>query len=562
MINKTQLNKLRTLIDKNKAYLDPKVNPKLSDEQKYSMALSMSILMEYASLNPYLAYDSLTDGSGDNKIDAFYFTDDENELSEVTIIQAKYKVKDGDNDTFNEDEIIRCITKCEKFSRGENFQTSSEKLESKINGYRILLKENDYPPISIKLFFATNGIIHEGHKELKEVLGCFENNITPIFVDATDFGFSSSFQKGELLVNLKNSLDETDSIFRIEDDQYSGMIASCSLLDLMEFYKNTGERQLLNTNVRYLIKKSRVNHAIETSFKEDPVRFCYLNNGITILCDEYDVESTGHPKNKIILTKPSIVNGGQTMATIYSLFRTKYEELKDNFMKAHIVIRIYKSPKEYSLKIAKATNSQNPINPVDLRANDKAQGIAKEFFEKQGVGLLTKIGEEITFYDDTITNEYLLQLYASLYYGDPAKAKTSKAAIWKKYYDLVFKDSIDEQVCKKLFRCYKLEKFVFNQTDKDQIILQNAQFSIIYSMSKYNKNVNNEHIPNEQVEAHFVSSFKLAYELMERIIQRKTDELKSKFSMNNLFKGSEIKDLIDLEFEENLIVSQKTINTN
>lgn len=549
MINKTQLNKLRSLIDKNKSFIDLTDKKNESDDKKHSMALSMSILMEYLSLNQNSSFSSLTDGGGDNKIDAFYFTDDENDLSELTIIQSKYKLTDAETNTFSEDEIKLCITNCKKFLTGEDFQTTNESLLKKMKEYRTLLRENGYPPISIKLFFATNGIIHEGHKSLTEVLNSYESNIFPIFVDATQFGHSRSIESGELLVNLKDDSDKTDSIFSIDDELFAGRIASCNILELMEFYKNSGERMLLNTNVRYLIKNSTINKEIKQSFIDDPIRFCYLNNGITIICSNYSMGSTGHPNTKLTFINPSIVNGGQTIATLYYLYSSKYEEYKDQFEKAKILIRFYKSPIEFSLKIAKATNSQNPISTVDLKANDNAQETAKIYFAKFGIGLITKLGEEITFYDDTITNENLLQIYSSLYFDDPAKAKTSKASIFKKYYDDVFNDSIDEVVCKKLYRCYEISKFIFNQTSKDKVILQNALYSLIYAMKLYNKNILNENIPSNQINAHFESSFKTAYELILKIINQKQTELKTKFSMNNLFKGSEIKDLIDLEFD-------------
>ncbi|MBK9793041.1 MAG: AIPR family protein [Sphingobacteriales bacterium] len=552
MINKTQLNKLRTLIDKNKVFIENSIRKDESNEKKYSMGLSMSILMEYQKLNQNTSFDFLTDGGGDNKIDAFYFTDDESDLSELTIIQSKYKLKDGDTSTFSEDEIKLCISSCKKFLNGENFQTTNDALLKKMSDYRNLLKENDFPPVTIKLFFATNGIIHDGHKKLNEVLECYESNIFPVFVDATQFGFTQTIDSGDLMINLKDDNDKTDSIFQIDDELFSGRVASCSIYELMKFYQNSGERLLLNKNVRFLIKNSTVNKEIKQSFIDDPIRFCFLNNGITIICNDYSINHTGHPSNKVSMTKPSIVNGGQTIATLYYLYLAKYEEYRDQFEKAKIIVRFYKSPIEYSIKIAKATNSQNPISNVDLKANDNAQEFAKNYLAKYGVGLITKLGEEITFFDDIITNEFLLQIFASLYYDDPAKAKTSKASIFKKYYDLVFNTSINEEICQKLYRCYEVSKYIFNQNKKDKVILQNALYSIIYAMKLYNKNILNEKIPSEQIIQHFNSSFESSYTLMEKIIQQKQTELKTKFSMNNLFKGNEIKDLIDLEFEEKI----------
>lgn len=549
MINKTELNKLRSHIDKNKSFLDGIATLTDDDDKKYSMALSMAVLVEYYGLNQQSAYEALTDKSGDNKIDAFYYSDDEDELGELVIVNSKYKNEDGANGTFTEDDIKLCIANCEKFLRGEDFQTTNETLLGKMVSYRKLLEDNEYPPITIKLFFATNGIIHEGHKILDEVTNCSRRDINAIFIDATLFSNIPLLDKGEMLINLKNDGDKTDSIFKISDDLYDGRVVSCNLEQLMIFYKDTGEKLLLNSNIRYMLKNSKINKEIEKSFINDPKRFCYLNNGITIICSEFDIKPTGHELNKLELIKPCIVNGGQTVATLYQLYNHKDKIYKGQFETSNILIRVYKAPEIYTLVIAKATNSQNPINVVDLHANDEYQDIAKKYISNFGIGLITKLGEDISYYDDTITNERILQVYASLFSDDPAKAKTSKAAIFKKYYDQVFNSGINESMCKKLFRCYQITKFINEQSSEDKVVLQNAFYSIIYSMKKINANLLNENIPHHDMDEHFASSFATAMIHINGIIEQKQAELRSKFSMNNLFKGNEIKDLLDLRID-------------
>ena len=551
MINKTQLNKFRSIIEKNKLFLDGIVPTLTIDSnKKYSISVSMTILMEYYSLNQLEAYNSITDDSDDNKIDAFYFSDDENEVSELVVIQSKYKQNDGENNSISIDEMKLCMENCIKIIKGESFAISNSKLTNKINSFRELLLSNGLPTFNIKLFFATNGVIHESFKTSTELNRCFDFNITPIFIDATSFGHSASIEFGELFVNTKDPADKTDSIFSSENEHFSGRVVSCTIDDLMKFYKETGEQLLLNSNVRYLIKNSTINKEIRNSFINDPSRFCYLNNGITIISSNFEILPTGLPYSKIELTKPSVVNGGQTIATLYNIYTTSYSEYETQFKTANILLRIYKAPSDYSIKIAQATNSQNPINIVDLKSNDTAQDVAKKYLAKFGVGLLTKLGEEITFYNDTITNENILQIYASLYKEEPSKAKTSKASTFKLFYDEVFNDTIDESMCKKLFRCYEFSNFLSGITNKDSVVIKNAFYSLIYSMKKFNNNLLNENIPSPQTLTHLQTSFEDAYKLVEDIIANKQAELKSKFSLNNLFKGSEIKALIDLSFEE------------
>ncbi|WP_152056017.1 AIPR family protein [Aliarcobacter butzleri] len=549
-INKTELNKLRAHIDKNKQYLD-KQYPKIGDnDKKHTIALSMAVLIDYFRINQQKAYESITDGGEDNKIDAFYYSEDQEEINELIIIQSKYKNKDAETSTFTEDDIKLCIKSCIDILNGKNFQKTNNLLQSKLDAYRELLKDNGMPAINIKLLFVTNGIIHEGHKKLDEVKNFSKDDNTITFIDATKYGNNPLIENGELVVNLKNDDDKTDSIFSYSDDM-EGKLVSCSILELMKFYEQTGTALLLNNNVRFKVNRSNINKDIEKSFLNDPKRFCFLNNGITLVCTNYKIQSTGTTNNKILLMKPSIVNGGQTISTLYDLYEKDYATYKKQFNEAKILIRIYKSPEKYILDIAKATNSQNPINIVDLHSNDDAQTKVKEYFKTNGIGLITKVGEDTTYYDDTITNEGLLQIYASLYDSEPAKAKVSKRVVFNQYYDLVFNDSIDEPIYKQLYRCYEI--FTFIETKKslnDKALISHATFALIYTMKMLNHNILNENIPSDNIKTHFENSFTDSIVIINEIVNEKQKILESKFSLNNLFKNSEIKDLIDIKIEK------------
>lgn len=546
-INKTELNKLRSHIEKHKLYIDK--YSKDNDDKNYSKALSMSILVDYFGLNQKVAYEGIVDGGNDNKIDAFYYSDDEDEVNELVIIQSKYKRIDGDIPTFTADEIKLCIESCKAVITGRNFKDTNEKLQKKLDDYRELLRQNGIPPISISLFFATNGIIHDGHKELDSVTSCAKEGINVHFIDATRYGIAPEIKNGSLLINTKNDDDKTDSVFKL-DDNLVGKIISCKIENLMKFYAETGEHVMLNNNVRYGVKRSPVNKEIINSFIKNPTRFCLLNNGITIVCDSFLINHTGVDNNdRIDMERPSIVNGGQTISTLYGLYVSEHEKYKEQFEKASILIRVYQAPSDYILEIAKATNTQNPIDIVDLHSNDKAQNLVKEYFRNYGIGMICKVGEDTTYYDDTITNEELLQVYASLYDDEPGKAKLSKRTIFNKYYSKVFADGIDETMFKKLFRCYDISKFVSDKESLDKAIVSNASFSIMYAMKKINKHVMNENIPSENVQGHFEESFSGAYKVILEIIKAKQIELKTKFSLNNLFKGNEIKDLIDIKLD-------------
>lgn len=551
-IDRTSLNKFKALIDKNKEFLNKQKDVGGDDNKKSTLAVSMAVLEEYYKVSFKDAHESLVDKSGDCKIDAFFYNS-EGDLSELVLIQSKYKQKYGDTGTFSEDDINLVLKNAMAIISGKDLSAPNERLKEKLNAYRDLLADNDSPPVKITVLFATNGLIYKSHKVLPIIENCEKKSIYCQFVDATEFGEDIKKEKGELKVNLKESedKDKTDTIFKTEDDSLKGIIASCSIKDLLEFYAATGKRALLEGNVRFLLRKSNINKGIVESFKEEPDKFCFLNNGVYIMCAEYKLCQTAQSFMKIELENPTIINGGQTVALLYDL----YEEgtFNEQFEKANIIVRICKyEDKELFLKIAKATNSQNKIDIVDLKANDEFQNIVKGFFRKKGVGLITKAGEEILYYDDTINNEYLLQLYAALYKNDPAQAKLSKKAVFKRFFDDVFsKKSLGENIFEKLYRCYEISNYLYSQRNADnKTFLEHAGYAIIYTMKCLDERICNPKIYENNLEEKLESHFKEADKILKKIVEGKRKELKDKFSLNNLFKSKEIKSLIDIKIEE------------
>lgn len=544
-VNKGELNKLTSQINKNKQYIEEIAKEK-NDDANYSKALSMSVLIEYCSLSQREAYNALTDGSQDYGIDAFYYDSelDKEGYSHLSIVQSKYKQNDGSAGAFKEKDIKACIQACEKILAGKDLKNSNDILQDKITKYKDKLNNLDSPPIKLSLFFATNGLIHKDFKQLDEVEYLRKNGHNIIFVDASQYGKPKETKEERLLVSLTNDEDETNKIFKY--DQNRGGIYSCSLWDLMTYYQKAGEGALLNQNVRFNLKKSLINSEIQKSFLENPELFCFLHNGITLTCSEFKKEHTGNKQTGIKIQNPSIVNGGQTISTLYPLFNN--ENYKKNFEQAYIIIRIFKVSDDLILKIAKATNSQNPINLIDLVANDDPQIKLKNFFAKQGIALLTKKGEDRGYCSEEITNVSLLQIYTALYKDNPSMAKVSKMGVFKTYYNEVFNSDIEKKF-NELLRCFEINLFLSKKKREDEALISNAWFAIMYAMKTINPNLHNAKIPFNNSEPEQI--FQKALKVIRSIIDSQQQELRAKFSYGNLFKNKKIKTLIDNELKDN-----------
>ena len=108
------------------------------------------------------------------------------------------------------------------------------------------------------------------------------------------------------------------------------------------------------------------------SYLEAPEYFWFKHNGIVLFVDHYDFDPQN--ENKFYLSNPQIVNGGQTINSVYSAFLengTKND--------ARVLLRIIKLPYDRvdsyqrGLEFIEALNTQVRISPADLHSNDERQ---------------------------------------------------------------------------------------------------------------------------------------------------------------------------------------------
>jgi hypothetical protein len=133
--------------------------------------------------------------------------------------------------------------------------------------------------------------------------------------------------------------------------------------------------KLFARNIRGYLGETGINHEIRKTLQRDPAIFWYLNNGITIVCDDAMLESSsGH--ERMVISNPQVINGQQTSYALGAERR--------GAAKAQVSVRLinvardgkvddFAAYDEMVAKIVEATNSQNKIKASDLRANDRLQ---------------------------------------------------------------------------------------------------------------------------------------------------------------------------------------------
>jgi hypothetical protein len=171
--------------------------------------------------------------------------------------------------------------------------------------------------------------------------------------------------------------------------------------------------------------------------------FWFLNNGITIVCDDCDpVTDPDNPHVKI--KNMQIVNGCQT-ATSLALAERCGELAGD----VRVLVRIYQtSDPDLISKIVLTTNNQNQISSRDLRSNDSVQIDMERRFSTYGYFYERKPrqydGQTGIIPDRIVANEVVGQSYLAVVLGRPSDARARKYKIWGELYNQVFGGQIVE----------------------------------------------------------------------------------------------------------------------
>lgn len=149
------------------------------------------------------------------------------------------------------------------------------------------------------------------------------------------------------------------------DDAAMVNVSAFSIKSLYAQHNNN----LLARNLRYHIAGREIDRSIAETIRDNPESFWLKNNGITIVCDDFEIDG-----REVRLRNFSIINGGQTTYVLHKSH--DIDETHDLYLPCKIIRVLGNTEDEknsFSLAIAKATNSQKAIKPVDLKANSPEQ---------------------------------------------------------------------------------------------------------------------------------------------------------------------------------------------
>lgn len=394
----------------------------------------------------------LTDGANDGGIDAI-FNDPTSEGNDLIIVQSKFY----ENTALGTDNVAGELYKINETLKKLQSNKISEFNDKLVTAYRNATSQME-DNANIRIVFFTSyqpknkRERNKLDKSMRDYFGKYD----------LEMNFRSDIEaqielcdNGKLCVDYdKIAIDDKNNYLKYEDS----IIVNISALSLQEL-QNRRRNGLLGMNLRYYVRQKAVDTGIEKTINKEPENFWYKNNGILIICDDYEIDG-----KEIKLWNFSIVNGGQTTNRI-----GKLDIEKDFYLQCKVVKskgNTTQMKDKFALEIAEATNSKKPVKKADLKANTPEQIRLKERLNRCQVYYITKKGDKTPkqysepYQTATLEQVGKLGLAAVLQMPGSARSNSQRMYNDEYYYSIFGQDAKEGVIADLLKMSYYYDKFV------------------------------------------------------------------------------------------------------
>lgn len=412
----------------------------IRDESKLkSLAFVYLCVKTILDIESNNAFDCLTEGGGDFGVDAMHISEEYDGEFTVSLFQAKYQNNLEGNSNFPEKGIESLINAIKYlFNPAARLEHINERLLAKVEEARSLIRDGYIP--QVRALACNNGL--KWNASAQEA------------IERTGFGDQVTWEhvNHERLVKIlqaskpvKDTLQLSGKAI-VEDMEFSRvLVGRISVTEIATLIERHGERLLERNIRRYLgLQGNRVNEGIRhTLTSNEKNNFYFYNNGVTLTCESFSYNALQDGDYQVRIENLQIINGGQTCMTI---FKTLQEpDLLHQNAQAYVLLRLYQLPRDNDdlvQKITYATNSQNPVDLKDLRANDERQLRLELDIQQLGFNYRRKRSDTSTRPTD-ITSGVAAEAVLSVWREKPHQAKFFSREHFGKLYDSIFTDQLN-----------------------------------------------------------------------------------------------------------------------
>ncbi len=332
-----------------------------------SRGLAAYALAYVAAADAASAGSSITDGFGDNGVDAVYFDKSEKVLY---IVQSKWNVSHGGSVDLGD--TLKFLKGCKDLlsSRYSEFNEKVAKRSKEIDD-----AINQASKVVAVVVYSGSGNFS---KDVSKAIESFVDD-----VDETRELLSAQIINQTQLYSMLlqgaagASISSPITLFDWGDVKepvraYYGQIAASDLADLHGKY---GHR-LFSRNIRmFLGDSTQVNSGIQSTIGSNPELFWFLNNGITALATSIKRRATGgatRAAGTFDCEGLTVVNGAQTIGSLSAASQRDASALQ-NARVPFRVVSLEGAPDGFASFVTRTNNTQNRIDARNFVALDSQQ---------------------------------------------------------------------------------------------------------------------------------------------------------------------------------------------
>lgn len=385
--------------------------------------------------------DGIVDGGNDFGIDALYFNPPDQGEIRVALIQGKYRADLRGDAAFPENAIVKMIDAVRTLFDPAQAVTTNERLRKRLEDVRSFVAEGAIPQVTAVA--ANNGTkwTEQAQQRIDNTAGEFSGQVEWRHVGSEDL-----FAMLQARKSIDTELQLAGQAL-VEDYDYRrvlmGRMSVAELARLTDEYDN----RLFERNIRrYLgLARNRVNEAVANTLRQPDQRpnFYFYNNGITIICSQFRYNALQRENWRVRVSDLQIVNGGQTARTVQQVAREK--DIGPDIGAAEVLVRIYELQQDDDdlvEAITFATNSPNPVDLGDLKANDPRQKALGKSISALGYSYRPK-REKRTSSPDEFTSAVIAEAVLAVWRRRPHQARFRVRQHFGKLYGTIFTEDLN-----------------------------------------------------------------------------------------------------------------------